>query len=265
MAVKVTLPLISSQIASMQEERDADLAEKAIPASLKMLEGLAKEDPENIWVLQKLAEGFCGYAFSFLEDSEPGRASGLYLRGKDYAFRALEIQGNGKTWKGLSLEEWSKRLKEVTPAQQPGLFWAGQCWGSWLSLNLDSVEAFSSLPRIDGLMNRAVELDPSFHYAGPHLFLGVFYGGRSRMLGGDPDKARNHFEQALKITGGKYLLISFLYAKTYAVQNQDRDLFIAQLKKVLEASYDVFPEQRLANQIAKRKAAALFGEIDELF
>ena len=265
MAVQVTLPLISSQIASMQEERDADLAEKAIPTSLKMLEGLAKEDPENIWILQKLAEGFCGYAFSFLEDSEPGRASGLYLRGKDYAFRALEIQSNGKTWKGLSLDEWSKRLTEVTPAQQPALFWAGQCWGSWLSLNLDSVEAFSSLPRIDGLMNRAVELDPSFHYAGPHLFLGAYYGGRSRMLGGDPEKARNHFEQALKITGGKYLLISFLYAKTYAVQNQDRDLFVAQLKKVLEASYDVLPEQRLANQIAKRKAAALFGAIDELF
>jgi tetratricopeptide (TPR) repeat protein len=265
MAVQVTLPLISSQIASMQEERDADLAEKAIPASLKMLEGLAKEDPENIWILQKLAEGFCGYAFSFLEDSEPGRASGLYLRGKDYAFRALEIQSNGKSWKGLSLGEWTKRLKGITPSQQPSLFWAGQCWGSWLSLNLDSVEAFSVLPRIDWLMNRAVELDPDFHYAGPHLFLGAYYGGRSRMLGGDPDKARKHFEQALKITGGKYLLVSFLYAKTYAVQNQDRDLFTIQLKKVLEASYDVLPEQQLANQIAKRKAAALFREIDELF
>jgi tetratricopeptide (TPR) repeat protein len=265
LAVQATLPLISSQIISMQEERDADLAEIAIPASLKMLEGLAKEDPENIWILQKLAEGFCGYAFSFLEDSEPDRASGLYLRGKYYAFRALEIQSNGKTLRRLSLDEWGKRMAEVTPSQQAALFWAGQCWGSWLSLNLDSVEAFSDLPRIDVLMNRAVELDPDFHYAGPHLFLGAYYGGRSRMLGGNPDKARNHFEQALKITEGKYLLISFLYAKTYAVQNQDRNLFKTQLEKVLEASDDVFPEQRLANQIAKRKAAVLLGKIDELF
>ena len=110
MAVQVTLPLISSQIASMQEERDADLAEKAIPASLKMLEGLAKEDPENIWILQKLAEGFCGYAFSFLEDSEPGRASGLYLRGKDYAFRAMKIQSNGKK-RGRGFH-WMSGLKD---------------------------------------------------------------------------------------------------------------------------------------------------------
>ena len=265
LAVQATLPLIASQIISMQEERDADLAEKAIPASLKMLEGLAKEDPENVWILQKLAEGFCGYAFSFLEDREPDRASGLYLRGKNYAFRALEIESNGRTWRGLSLDEWSKRLAEVTPLQQPALFWAGQCWGSWLSLNLDSMEAFSSLPRIDALMNRMVTLAPDFHYAGSHLFLGAYYGGRSRMLGGNPDKARNHFEQALKITEGKYLLISFLYAKTYAVQNQDRELFKSQLEKVIEASDEVLPEQRLANQIAKRKAAVLLGEIDELF
>jgi tetratricopeptide (TPR) repeat protein len=265
LAVQATLPLIASQIVSMQEERDAALAEKAIPASLKMLEGLAKEDPENIWILQKLAEGFCGYAFSFLEDREPDRASGLYLRGKDYAFRALEIQGNGKTWRGLSLDEWSEKLENTNLSQQPALFWAGQCWGSWLSLNLDSVEAFSGLPRIDALMNRAATLGPEFHYAGPHLFLGAYYGGRSRMLGGNPDKARNHFEQALRITEGKYLLISFLYAKTFAVQNQDRKLFKTQLEKVLEASDDILPEQRLANQIAKRKAAVLLGKIDDLF
>ena len=85
------------------------------------------------------------------------------------------------------------------------------------------------------------------------------------MLGGKPEKARNHFEQALKITKGKYLLIPLLYSKTYAVQNQDKDLFEMQLKKVVETSADIFPEQRLANQVAKRKAEILLGKIDELF
>jgi len=265
LAVQATLPLVASQIESMQEERDVGLAEKAIPASLKMLEGLAKEDPDNVWILENLAEGFCGYAFSFLEDNEPDRASGFYLRGKNYALRALEIRSNGQKWSGLSMDEFSKKLQEVNLSQQPALFWVGQCWGSWLSLNLDSVEAFSDIPRVDALMNRALEIDPSFNHAGPHLFLGAFYGGRSRMLGGNPDKARNHFEQALKITEGKYLLIPLLYSKTYAVQNQDQKLFEMQLKKVLETSEDIFPEQRLANQVAKQKAAILLGKTDELF
>ena len=265
MAVQATLPLIASQIVSMQEERDQDLAEKAIPASLKMLEGLAKEDPENVWILENLAEGFCGYAFSFLEDTEPDRASELYTRGKEYAFRALEIRTGKENWSRLSLDEWTQRLKEVSRSHQPALFWAGQCWGSWLSLNLDTVEAFADIPRIDVLMSRVAELDPEFHYAGPHLFLGAFYGGRSRMLGGNPDKAMDHFEQALKITEEKYLLIPLLYSKTYAVQNQDRKLFESQLKKILETPDDILPEQRLANQVAKRKAAILLGKIDELF
>lgn len=265
MAVEATLPLVASQIVSMQEERDVGLAEKAIPASLKMLDGLAKEDPENVWILENLAEGFCSYAFSFLEDTEPERASGLYLRGKNYALRALEIQSQGRKWSGLSFDEFSKQLKRVKPAQQASLFWMGQCWGSWLSLNLDSVEAFSDLPRVDLLMNRVLELNPKFHHAGPHLFLGAFYGARSRMLGGNPDKSRDHFEKALKITEGKYLLVSLLYSKTYAVQNQDREFFEMQLKKVLNTSEDVLPEQRLANQVAKQKAKILMGKIDELF
>ena len=55
------------------------------------------------------------------------------------------------------------------------------------------------------------------------------------------------------------------YLLWVSVQNQDQKLFKTQLEKVLEASDDVLPEQCLANQIAKRKAAVLLGKIDELF
>ena len=115
------MSLVSSQIVSMQEEGGVGLTEKAIPASLKMLEGMGKENPDNVWILEKLAEGFCGYAFSFLEDIEPDRTSGLYLRGKNYSLRALEIK-SGQKWSGLSLDEFSKRLKKIDRSQQAALF-----------------------------------------------------------------------------------------------------------------------------------------------
>ena len=70
MRVQAALPLVESQVLAMQEERDPELA-KAIPAILKILEGLLKQDPDNAWILENLAEGFCGYAFSFLEGTEP--------------------------------------------------------------------------------------------------------------------------------------------------------------------------------------------------
>ncbi len=265
MAVQATLPLIGSQILVMQEERDPALAEKAIPANLKMLEGLLRQDPENTWILENLAEGFCGYAFSFLEDTEPDRASLLYERGKDYALRATTLRTGRQKWQGLSLDEWSSALGDVKVEHQPALFWLGQCWGSWLMQNLDSVEAFADIPRLEVLMKKVHELNPAFHHAGPSWFLGAFYGWRSKMLGGNPEKSRQHFEEALRLTKNRYLLVNLLFAKTYAVQNQDRELFEAQLQTILQASPDLFPEQRLANEVARKKAAQLMDQIDELF
>lgn len=265
MAVRASLSLMESQIVAMQEERDPELAEQAIPANLKILEGLLKQDPENTWILESLAEGFCGYAFSFLEDTEPERASSLYARGKDYALRATILRTGREKWQDLSLDEWSRALKEVNVSHQPALFWMGQCWGNWLMQNLDSVEAFADIPRLEKLMVKVHDLDPAFHHAGPHLFLGAFYGGRSKMLGGNPEKSRHHFEQALELTEHKYLLAHLFFAKTYAVQNQNRKLFESQLQAVLKAPVDIFPEQRLANQVARKKAAKLLGQIDELF
>ena len=265
MAVQATLPLVESQIQAMQEERDPVLAQKAIPANLKMLEGLLKQDPENTWILENLAEGFCGYAFSFLEDTEPDRASSLYERGKKYALSATIIRTGRKKWEGLSLDEWSRALNEVEDSHQPALFWLGQCWGSWLMQNLDSVEAFAAIPRLESLMVKVFELNPAFHHAGPHWFLGAFYGGRSKMLGGNPEKSLQHFEKALELTDNKYLLVRYLFAKTYAVQNQDRKLFESQLQAVVKAPPNLFPEQRLANEVARKKAAQLLDQIDELF
>ncbi len=262
MAVEATLPLVASQILAMQEEPDPALAKSAIPASLKMLEGLHKEDPENPWILEQLAEGFCGYGFSFLEGTK--RASLFYERGKAYALDATALRTH-KNWQGLSLDEWSNSLNTVNVSQQPALFWLGQCWGSWLMQNLDSVEAFADIPRLEVLMQKVHALNPAYHHGGPNWFLGAFYGGRSKMLGGNPEKSRYHFEEALRLTEGRYLLVHLLFAKTYAVQNQDRKLFEQQLQVILQAPHDLYPEQRLANEVARQKATLLMGQIDELF
>jgi hypothetical protein len=128
------------------------------------------------------------HAFSFLEDTEPERASFLYDRDQDYAIRATIIRTGREKWQDLSLGECSHELNEVQAFHQPALYWMGQCWGSWLMQNLDSVDAFADISRVEKLMNKVHDLNLLFHYAGPHLFLGAFYGGRSKMLGGSPKK-----------------------------------------------------------------------------
>ena len=265
MAVQMALPLVQGQYVSIQEEVDPELAEWAIPANLKVLEGLLKSDETNAILLQTLAEGFCSYAFSFVEEVDPQRASRLYLRGRDYALRALERDPLAPKLPGLNLDLLNLELLRFGKDDLPGLFWSAQCWGGWLTLNLHNPEAFADISKVEALMSRALELDESFYHAGPHLFLGTFYGSRSRLLGGDPEKARRHFERNLELTDNRFLLTHFLYAKTYAVQNQDRELFDRLIDTVFETPSSVFPQQRLANEVAKLKAENLAGMVDELF
>jgi hypothetical protein len=49
------------------------------------------------------------------------------------------------------------------------------------------------------------------------------------------------------------------------VQYQDRKLFESQLQIIVEAPTDLFPEQRLANAVARKKAVELLNQIDDLF
>lgn len=265
MALRMAEPLFEGQYLSLNEEQDPKLAEQAMPASLKMMEGLVKADPGNIEYHQKLAEGFCGYAFSFVEEKDPRRASELYLRGRDYAVRSLVLNGAPENLASLPPAEFEAALARMNRDDLPGVFWMSQCWGAWLMFNLADVEALVAFPKVEAAMNQVLKWDEAYHYAGPHMFFGSFYGGRSPLLGGKPDRARKHFERGLELTGRKFLMMQVMYAKTLAVQTQDKELFQKLLNEVKEAPAGILPEQRLANEVARARAAKLLEDVDVLF
>lgn len=265
LAVRMAVPLVEAQHTALNQEVDLELAESAIPPSLKMMEGLLLENPEDEILLSSLSEGFCNYAFGFVEDGDPERASGFYLRGRGYAERILAVSGAPENLVRQKLEEFKQSLQAIDRDQIQGLFWLGRCWAGWLTLNLDDLGAFADISRVEAVIERTLELDGSYQYAGPHLLAGAFYGGRTKILGGNPEKARVHFEKCLELTGHKFLPAQVMYAKTYAVQSQDRALFTKLLSEVEAAPMDILPEQQLANSVAKRKARKLLELTDELF
>ncbi|KMP11661.1 hypothetical protein UZ36_03770 [Candidatus Nitromaritima sp. SCGC AAA799-C22] len=265
MAAQMAFPLIQGQYISMQEEMDLELAARAIPSNLKMMEGLLKGDATNTSILNHLAEGFCSYSFSFIEDKEPKRASALYRRGRDYAGRSLAESSGIENLPELVGDKFQAALKRTGEEDLPALFWMGQCWAGWLMLNLGNPEAFADISRVEWLMRHALALGETYHHAGPHLVLGGFYGSRTKLLGGDPQKARYHFERNLELNHRKYLLTQLIYAKTFAVQSRDKALFESLLKEIIETPSVDLPKQRLANEVAKQKARQLLEKIDELF
>lgn len=263
--IRFASPLMQGQMASIHEEEDLELADRAIPAGVKMLEGLLKSDPENTELLLPLAEGLCNYAFSFVEDDDAERASKLYLRGRDYAVRALALTGGPKGIADMGQEDFAQAIASVPENAMPALYWTGRCWAGWLMLNLDDLEALAAISKLELAMQRVLEWDATFDFAGPHIFFGSFYGSRTKLLGGNPEKSKHHFEHAIQLTDGKLLMAHVLYAKLYAIQAQDRKLFEGLLASVMQVPADSLPARRLANEVAKEKARVLLEDVDVYF
>jgi len=127
------------------------------------------------------------------------------------------------------------------------------------------VRGVASLANAAALMQRALELDEGFYHAGPHLFFGVYYGGRSPLLGGDFARADRHFARASELNSGKLLMVDVLQAQYLDRQRLDRNAFHAHLLHVLDAPADLDPELRLVNGIAKAHAARLLEHETDWF
>jgi hypothetical protein len=265
LALRSTGEILDRGVTAFYEESDPQLAREAMASQLKLVEGLLQSDPHSRRLNRLAAEGFGGYTFLFIEDAQPERAKGFYLRGRDYALRALSARRDLAGLAAKKPDDLEKSLRSASKADAPALFWAAFCWSGFINLSKDSPEAVAELPKAVAVMKRAHELDPDYDFAGSDLFFGVYFASRPKLLGGDTEKAKEHFKWAERLTDGKYLMTYVLEAKTLAVALQDRALFESLLAKVQGSPTGRLPKAKLADEVAKLKAAALLEKIDDLF
>ncbi len=247
-AARVTAGVVDKGLPAVFSQSDPQYVREALPANLQLMEILLASDPGNKAMLVNASQGFCGYAFMFLEDESPERASGFYLKGQAYAERALD---------GATVE--TARRKDAHP-----LFWHTFCKALYMNINRDKPEAIAEIPTLEPAALKLLELDPGYYYNAAEDILGAYHAIRPRMLGGSPEKAAEHFELALKGAGANFHLSRYLYAKMAAVAAQDAELFDRLLNEIISAE-PVEGETRLANEVARIKAKKLLEKKDELF
>jgi hypothetical protein len=264
-ALRSTGAIVDYGLEAINEESDLQLAEQSIASDLKLLDGLLKGEPENKRLLLMAARGYGSYALGFAEDYSPERARMFYLRARDYGLKVLtQRESFEKAW-DKDVKAFQLALAEFSCDDVPAVFWTANGWGNYIRLNLTDPEAIADIPKVESLLEFVLEKDETYFYGSAHLALGILSGSRPRILGGNPEGARRHFERCLEISKGKFLMANVYYAMTYAVQTQNRELFSTLLRNVNEASLDILPEQRLANAIAKKKAEKLLTRISDLF
>ncbi|MCS6972459.1 MAG: TRAP transporter TatT component family protein [Leptospiraceae bacterium] len=279
MAVRQAAGFFSESRKVFETETDLELAETAIAANLKLLEAMQVHDPENAQLNLLLAEVYSVFTLSFIEDKmeeaeaqrreaekehQRRRAIALYLRARDFAARALLPRLEVDPTK-TSEVELQKSLARLSRDDVAAVFWYAFAWGAAINLDRENVEALSELPKIEILMAQVKNWDEGFYFGGAWLFEGIYFGARSELMGGNPERAKAAFEQNLKLTEGKMLITRYFYARTYCIFTQNQNCFEENLRQVLSAPPDIHPAQKLANALAKKKAQRLLKRRSEFF
>lgn len=236
---------------------DTETARQSLLAALKTVEAAQLSSPRNTVLLNTLAQGYCGYAFMFLEEENPPRASAMYARGAEFARKALAVTGAADA-------AGQPDPGKATRSDVPALFWNSFCRAGYLQLNLSDPDALADISGVETAANRVAELNPSFYYNSVYTILGSLHAARPATLGGNLPKAKAEFAQAFKGDGAKLLANRYMYAKLYAVQALDEEVFETELKAVIAAKNEL-PEQALANEAVKAKAKTLLEKKNDLF
>ncbi len=264
LTVMATASLVEDVAVSSYRQSELEIVRQAMPAYLLLMDGMIEGWPDNAQLLLAAAQANSAYASTFLEDSDAATASAVLAKAKRYALKAFELKGFDRPVSS-SFEEFDQNLQKLDRSAMPYLFWTAACWGSWIRLNLNSMEALAQLPRVEMMMRRSLELDESFYYGGPHLFMGIWYASRPKIAGGNLDTARYHFQKAMELGQNKFLMTRVYYAEFYARKAFDRDLFVATLTEVLQTPADIEPDLTLTNTVARRKAEEMLRNVDDYF
>lgn len=282
-AIATTSKVLKRAQPSLKMESDYELAARAIPGTLKTVEGFwmahATADTRDL-----LTEGYCQYGIGFVEDEwevalikkdfdlaayHETRATKMFLRCMNYALMAL-----GKRWQdGLfgDTDSVAKLVDSASSGQRTPLMWAAIGLGSMINHNKDNVDLVAQAPTAKAMLLKVVALDErnppkdKVLAALPHVALGLLYTAGGTQLGGDAAKATEHFQKALALTNDMFLLARVNYARKVGVMTQNRQLFRDELIKVLQTNPNIWPEQRLANEIAHRRARRYLSQEKELF
>jgi hypothetical protein len=280
--VSTTAPVLKAAADSLPQESDVQLAREAAPSSLKTVEGFLQSAPKNELLLGILAQGYTEYAFGFVEDdleSLPddqkhaaerdtlaARATGLYDRAQEFALRLLDLEDKhfSEMFK-KDVASTEAEAKKLDKDEAPGLLFVGLALASAINLNRNDLARVVELPKAIALIKRSHELDPRFYNAAAAMTLGIIYCSQGKAIGGDPDLGKKFFEESINATAGKYLMPRVMFARFCAVITQDRPLFEKTLQEVIAAPHDIWPAQRLPNELAKRRAARYLAHAEDYF
>lgn len=245
------------------DSEDLDVVRDGAPAYLIMLDALLRSAPDDPSLLTAAASLNGAYATAFVDAPERRRAFA------DKAFRLAaraaceEIEWTC-TARTDDLDRLAANLERLRRADVPLAYAFATAWAGWIQAHGEDWGAIAEFGRVKALMVRIAALDEAHDHGGPRLYLGVFETLLPPALGGRPEEGRAHFERAIELSRGRFLMARVLFAERYGRLVFDRALHDRELQAALEAD----PRGEgltLVNLVAQQRARELLESGDDYF
>jgi len=273
---KIAANALSGGTGVFMRDDDPDLIKEAMPFGLKTYEAILEKNPNHKPLLLSTATGFCSYAYLLQNDAEQiidnnydehlllkSRAKKLYIRCRNYALRALEIDYPGFQKKIQNNNDTSKSILSETNAEDsPYLYWAGAGWVGAINLDKSDTGMLIDLPTAGMLLERVIQINDTFNEGAAYDLLLSYEASRP---GGDLNKARHYYNKALNISKGKRAALYLNLAENVSVREQNLEEFKNLLDRALSLEVNAYPELTLENSIAQRRALWLKKITSDLF
>jgi predicted anti-sigma-YlaC factor YlaD len=276
MAVKTIANTLSKSGDTFTRDDDPELIRAAVPFALKTYESLLETVPTHRGLLLATCSGFTQYAFAFVQADADAlevtdyeafweqrqRALKMYLRGRGYCLRGLELRARGLE-KRLILEP-EEALRNVTKDDVPLLYWTAASWGAAIGVGLDRPDLIADVPVVRALLSRALALQEDYARGALHEAM-ITLEALPAEMGGSSERARTHFMRAVELSKGFNPGPYISLASGVAVAAKDRGEFEKLLDQALAIDPEQDPSNRLPILIAQRRARMLRARVDRLF
>jgi len=244
-------------------QNDPETVRDGAPAYLLLLDSFLEDSPDDPALLSSAATLYATYGTVFASD--PERAARLTEKALDYSTRALCVRYKPSCdWRGMLFDDYEKTLSGLGRKQADVVFSHGLASLAYIRAHSADYAAIAQLPYSEALFERYLQINDGSDDGTVYTYLGILNTLIPPALGGDPEKGRADFEQAIELSNGTDLSAKVEYANGYARLMYDRELHDRLLNEVLGADPNV-PGQTLLNVLAQRQAKSLLETADDYF
>ena len=246
LALRSQAPLFEKGGDTLKYEKDWQWFREATPGNIQFMETMLSQDNDNHVLRRTLVKAYAGYAYGVFEtlmipeliegnDEKPQmqRALGLYHRamghGKKYfAHKEVHFDAQDEAVFVQSLRE------NVGEEDLVALAFYAQAWAGAINLQKQDMVLVSQLPRVKLLFDHVCDLRPDIENGLCPLFYAQYEGSRPRMLGGNPELARELFQKFIQKSPA-HILARVSYLQFSVIPRLDEDEFVKVGREIDEA------------------------------